>query len=106
MKLHKVWRSVAGALLISTAIAVAPACAAPAGRVYVRVGPPASIVERRIVAPSAAHIWLPGFYRWDGRAYIWVPGRWELPPRARAAWVPGHWVHSRHGWYFVDGHWR
>jgi hypothetical protein len=24
---------------------------------------------------------LPGYHNWDGHAYVWVPGRWEVPPR-------------------------
>ncbi len=51
-------------------------------RVYVRVGPPRAIVETRVVAPGPHHVWIAGCHRWDGAAYVWVPGRWELPPRA------------------------
>jgi hypothetical protein len=76
------------------------------GRVYVRVGPPRAIVEVRPPAPSAAHVWIGGYHRWNGTAYIWVPGRWELAPRPAAVWVPGHWVNSPEGWYWVEGHWR
>jgi hypothetical protein len=89
-------------------LTLAPAPPASAGtRVYVRIGPPAPIVETRTVAPGPRHVWVAGYHRWDGRAYVWVPGRWELPPSHRAAWVPGHWVHHRrNGWYWVEGHWR
>lgn len=75
-------------------------------RVYVRVGPPRARVEVRTVAPSPRHVWIGGFHRWDGRAYVWVPGRWELGPRASAVWVPGHWKNTRHGWEWIEGHWR
>ena len=84
------------------------AAAAQAGtRVYVRVGPPAPVAEVRVVAPSPQHVWVAGYHRWDGGAYVWVPGRWELPPAHRHAWVAGHWAHhASHGYYWVDGHWR
>jgi hypothetical protein len=82
----------------------------PAGadtRVYVRVGPPVAIVETRPVAPGARHVWIAGYHRWDGAAYVWVPGRWELPPAHRRAWVAGHWAqHRQNGWYWVDGRWK
>ena len=92
------------ALAILTFLPASPAAAA---RVYVRVGPPRAIVEVRGVAPSPRHVWLAGYHRWDGGAYVWVPGRWELAPAHYRAWVPGHWVHhARQGWYWVDGHWR
>ena len=80
--------------------------AAPYGRVYVRVGPPAPIFETRVVAPGPGYVWIEGYHSWDGRAYVWVPGRWDRAPRARAVWVPARWAHDRHGWYLVQGHWR
>jgi hypothetical protein len=91
--------------ILLTAI-TACASAAPRGRVYVRVAPPAPIVETRVVSPGPGVVWVPGFYRWERGAYAWVPGRWERPPRAAAVWVPARWVHNRRGWFVVDGHWR
>jgi len=108
MTAHRFWRTASAVLLLSATIAATPACAAPArGRLYVRVGPPAPIVETRIVAPGPGYVWIPGYHSWNGAAYVWVPGRWDRPPRARARWVPGRWVNEgRRGWYFVEGHWR
>ena len=87
---------------------LAPALSARADeRIYVRIGPPRAIVETRIVAPSPRHVWIAGYHRWDGATYVWVPGRWELPPEHFHTWVAGHWSHHHsHGWYWVEGHWR
>jgi hypothetical protein len=104
MAVKKLCGMMLGACLLVTMVSTA--CAYPNGRLYVRVGPPGPIVETRIVAPGPGYEWVPGFYRWDGREYGWVAGRWELPPRARARWVPGHWAQDRRGWYFIDGRWR
>jgi hypothetical protein len=108
MTTSRFWKSFAGAALISAGLAASTACvaAAPRGRLYVRVGPPAPLVETRIVAPGPGYVWLPGYHTWDGRAYVWVPGRWDRAPRPRARWVPARWVHDRRGWYLVEGHWR
>ena len=108
MPLWKYFRAFFSIGLLTIALTANAACAtaAPRGRVYVRVGPPAPIVERGIVAPGAGYVWMPGFYRWERGAYLWVPGRWERPPRARAVWVPARWVHDRRGWFLVEGHWR
>ena len=106
MTTYRFLRTASAALLLSATIAAAPACASPRGRVYVRVGPPPARVEAIAVAPGPRHVWVPGFYRWDGAAYVWMPGRYALPPRPRAVWVRPHWERSRHGWYFVAGHWR
>ena len=93
------------AVLLAAALGTAPACGAGHGRVYVRIAPPAPIVEVRGEAPRG-YVWADGYHRWDGGVYTWTPGRWIAPPRPGAVWVPAHWVHDRHGWYFIDGHWR
>ena len=74
--------------------------------VVVRVPPPHPVVEVRGVAPAHGYVWIAGFHRWDGRAYVWVPGRWELPPRPHARWVAAHWMHRHGGWVLAEGHWR
>ncbi len=96
--------------LISTCLGIvmtaAVTCASPYERIYVRVAPPTARVEARVVAPGPGYIWVPGYYVWDGRAYVWTAGRWMMPPRPRAEWVAPHWQHERRGWFFVEGHWR
>ncbi|HZR23833.1 MAG TPA: hypothetical protein VFA59_09615 [Vicinamibacterales bacterium] len=102
MKGLRIGTAFLGTLLLTSSLA----CASPRGRVFVRVGPPAPIVETAVVAPGAGYVWVPGYHTWNGAAYVWVPGRYVMPPRARAVWVPGHWQHERRGWFFVEGHWR
>jgi hypothetical protein len=106
MTLRGLLRIATAVVVISASILIESACAAPNGRMYVVVAPPPPIVEARIVAPGPGYVWVAGYHRWDGRAYVWMPGAWMRPPRARAAWVPAHWERERRGWYFVEGHWR
>src|SRR5262245_53517502 len=75
-------------------------------RVYVGVPPPPVIVETVPVLPSPRHVWIHGYHRWDGGAYVWVPGQYVVAPRPRAVWVPGHWVEHGRGWYWREGYWR
>jgi hypothetical protein len=75
-------------------------------RVYVRIGPPAPIVETRVVAPGPGYVWVGGYHTWQGGRYVWVPGRWNRPPHAHAVWVAPHWAHDHHGYYMVHGRWR
>jgi hypothetical protein len=74
----------------------------------IRIGPPPH--PREVIPPRPiGHrdwIWQPGYHRWDGRAYVWVPGTYAAPPRPHARWVPGHWAHRRGGYVWIDGHWR
>ena len=64
------------------------------------------VVEVQPVAPGPHHVWVAGYHRWDGHAYVWVPGAWQVPPHHYTVWVPGHWSHNHHGHYWVAGHWR
>jgi hypothetical protein len=75
-------------------------------QVVVRVAPPAPIVEVRPVAPSPRHVWIDGYHRWDGRRYVWTPGRWAMPPRRGGVWVPGHWDRRPGGYIWIGGRWR
>jgi hypothetical protein len=82
---------------------------AHAAQVFVRVAPPPPRTERVVVVrPSPRHVWVGGYHRWNGRAYVWTPGRWVVPPRRAAVWVPARWTYvpARHGYVFVEGHWR
>jgi hypothetical protein len=98
-------------LILGVAIAALPSIMScvvppPPGAVYVRVGPPAPLVEVQGVAPGPEFVWIRGYHRWEGERYVWVAGRWERRPHASAVWVHGEWRHHRNGWYWVEGHWR
>jgi hypothetical protein len=77
-----------------------------AADVVVRIAPPRVRVEHRPHAPGRDYVWVSGYQRWDGRGYVWEPGRWERPPRAHARWEAHHWVKRDGGWVLVEGHWR
>lgn len=101
----KTWLAGLGLL---AALSLLTACPPPPPRgvLYARIAPPAVRVEAIGVAPGADYEWVPGYYRWDGREYLWVAGHHERRPSARAHWVAGRWRHDRNGWYFVEGRWR
>lgn len=94
--------------LLTTAFATLLACSIAQGQIVVRIGPPPPRREVIPVRPveHPGWVWVPGFHRWDGRAYVWVPGHYVEPPRPRVRWVPGHWAERRGGWVWVEGHWR
>ena len=92
--------------LIALAFASALTFSAVAAEVVVRVAPPAAVVETRGAAPGPNYVWVDGYQQWNGNAYVWVPGKWEVPPRAHARWVAHHWVKRQGGWVLVEGHWR
>ena len=93
-------------LFLSSLFAMVVGLGAAQAQVVVRIGPPRAVVEHRAVRPSRGHVWVSGYHRWDGRAYVWEPGRWEMPPRPRAVWVAPRWRHGHDGWVFTEGRWR
>ena len=79
---------------------------AGAADVIVRIAPPRIVVEHRGPPPSRTHVWISGYHRWDGNAYVWEKGRYEVPPREHAVWVAPRWEHRRDGYVFVEGRWK
>jgi hypothetical protein len=76
--------------------------------VVVAQPPPAARVEVIPAAPGPpeAWVWQPGHWRWDGREYVWIPGRYAGRPHRVAQWVPPHWEPRPGGYAFIEGHWR
>ena len=51
-------------------------------------------------------MWQGGYWSWRDGEHVWIPGRWDLPPRPNVVWVAPCWVRRGHGYGFVEGHWR
>ena len=92
--------------MLSALFALSLLPAASYAQVYVHVGPPAPVVERRGPPPERGYVWISGYHRWDGSRYVWEPGRWDRPPHPGAHWVAHRWVHRHGGWVMVEGRWR
>jgi WXXGXW repeat (2 copies) len=73
---------------------------------YVNVAPPAPFQEVVPVSPGVGYVWIGGYHRWVGNAYIWNRGYWSLPPRGYTAWAPGYWNRTHQGHHWVSGRWR
>jgi WXXGXW repeat (2 copies) len=93
-------------ILLGTILAGGLAISASAADVVVSIRPPRAVVEKRPPAPGREYVWVDGYHRYEGNAYVWTPGRWEVPPHAHAHWVAHQWVRRGNGWVMVEGHWR
>jgi hypothetical protein len=82
------------------------AVGAAQGQIVVRIGPPPPPRVVIPVSPGPRYVWVDGYHRYDGRGYVWVPGRYVIPPRHRVRWVPGRWEPRRRGYVWVPGYWR
>lgn len=77
-----------------------------AADIIVKIAPPHDVVEKRGNPPERGFVWISGYHRWDGKAYVWVPGRWEKPPHEHAVWIAHKWVKRRGGYVLVEGRWK
>ena len=77
-----------------------------AAELVIKLRPPISIREHRTAPPSRRHVWVSGYHRWDGHAYVWEPGRYEVLPREHAVWVAPRYRHTHDGYVFVEGRWK
>jgi phage tail tape-measure protein len=68
--------------------------------------PPAPIQETVSAPPAANAVWVPGFWTFDGRAYSWNTGHWEVPPPLAQTYVPGHWENRGGTNVYVQASWR
>jgi hypothetical protein len=60
-------------------------------------------------SPGPGYVFLPGHYSWPGNpniwTYIWMPGRWSLPPFEGAHWVADSWFQQNGRWVSWGGYW-
>ena len=68
--------------------------------------PPSAQIEVVPVAPGPDYCWVPGYWYWGGRGWLWIGGRWTVRPWHGAIWVGGGWARGRGGWHWHGGHWR
>ena len=98
------WRS---AITAATVALLLSGCVATQPGVVKRPPPqPPRRAEISPVAPTRAHVWVPGQWSWHQERYVWVPGRWEVPPAPGLTWVPGGWMPREGAFVWVEGYWR
>jgi hypothetical protein len=69
--------------------------------------PRAPAVREVVMAPPAVEaVWIPGYWRYHPRGYVWEPGRWEIPPPHARTYVTGHWEQRGDRTFWVDGYWN
>jgi hypothetical protein len=75
--------------------------------VVVKMAPPAP-QSMAVVgsAPGPKYVWIDGYYRWSGNRYVWVSGKWIVPPRAGAIWIAARWVPRDGSYVFIAGRWQ
>ncbi len=68
--------------------------------------PTSSPTDTVTPAPSPDAVWIPGYWVYNGSAYIWTAGHWEIPPPNCHSYVAPYWAYQGGGYVFVPGYWR
>ena len=67
--------------------------------------PPAALIEAVPPSPSTSHVWLDGFWTWQGRYYTWIRGGWIFVS-AGESFAPWQSFYTRSGLLmFAPGAW-
>jgi hypothetical protein len=74
--------------------------------VEVKEAPPAVKVEVMTARPSAAHVWVAGYWTWETSRYVWTTSVWMLPPEPAAVWVQPRYEARTGISVFISGYWR
>lgn len=93
----------ASLFMASVILTVSSAQSATVVNVGIGIAPPPPRVEYR-PSPRRGHIWIPGYWAWDGGRHVWVEGHWE---RARRGYhyVEPRWALVGNQWVFYPGYW-
>lgn len=74
--------------------------------VVVRSQPPAPYAERIPRQPTRDAVWIPGYWVSQRNQWVWVSGRWEVPPRRNAHYENPQWEKKGTEFHFSIGGWR
>jgi hypothetical protein len=94
------------ASLVAFGLLLTPlAASAQQNVVFTNLPPPAPMAERPTPSPGAGHVWVGGFWNWNGSQYAWTNGRWESPPQPAQTWESPRWEREGGRYRFRQGRW-
>ena len=96
-------------IVASVLFAAATGCVATVeerpARIYMTAMPPPPLAEAPPARPAATHVWVEGYWHWNGVQYLWIPGHWERPP-AGHIWIAPRYMTSEGRYVYQPGVWH
>lgn len=94
----------AAVLMASAAIAVSAPASAQSFSISIGNAPPPMHYEV-VPPPRRGHVWVPGYWNWNGRQHVWVRGHWEVV-RVGYYYDSPRWVQHGDRWHLNRGGWQ
>lgn len=91
-----------GLLVLGAGAAIYTPLAEARTFISVRIAPPPPRHEEIVIRQG--YEWAPGYWRWNGRRYVWISGHY-IAVRAGRHWAHPYWEHRGHGYRYHEGYW-
>src|SRR5688572_24106078 len=72
---------------------------------YVSSMPPEPLYEQMSVSPGYGHVWIDGYWHWNGYEWVWVGGRWEQQQSDSYVYVQPYYDYSGSSYVYTPGYW-
>jgi hypothetical protein len=67
--------------------------------------PPEPLYEQMTVSPGHGHVWIDGYWHWNGYEWVWVGGRWIREQGAAYVYVQPHYDYTAGTYVYKPGYW-
>jgi hypothetical protein len=78
------------------------------GPLHIRIAsdaPPRAQYERRSARTDRNAIWIKGYWHRQDDRWVWVSGRWDHRPDARAHWINARYRREGNAWRYEPARW-
>ncbi|MEJ7601087.1 MAG: hypothetical protein WKG01_24500, partial [Kofleriaceae bacterium] len=72
---------------------------------YVSSQPPEPLYETMSVSPGYGHVWIDGYWHWNGYEWVWVGGRWEREQAENYVYIQPYYDYSNNQHVYTPGYW-
>jgi hypothetical protein len=70
----------------------------------VQAYPPDPLYEEVAVSPGYGHVWIDGYWHWNGYRWVWIGGRW-MPERVGYVYVSPYYDYVDGRYVYRSGYW-
>jgi len=72
---------------------------------YAETYPPEPLYETMAPSPSEDHVWVDGYWHWNGYEWVWIGGNW-VPEQVGYVYIEPYYDYDDGYYVYQPGHWR